>query len=183
MNRLWRFPNRFRFALTLCAASRSVSVHFKHCNRKTIVNFFRKIFPTKNDRDVKKIRPVVARINEIEAGLQKLSDDELRAKTAAWKAELSQIEDNAELARKLDEILPGSLRRGEKRLPPAVRAGNHRARSSAEMGDDPVRRAAHRRLRAAHGAYCGNGHRRRQNARRHAARLSQRAHRARRPSS
>ncbi len=70
------------------------------------MNFFRKIFPTKNDRDVKKIRPVVARINEIETGLQKLSDDELRAKTAAWKAELSQIEDRAELARKLDEILP-----------------------------------------------------------------------------
>ena len=70
------------------------------------MNFFRKIFPTKNDRDVKKILPVVAKINEIEAGLQKLSDDELRAKTAAWKAELSQIEDSAELARKLEEILP-----------------------------------------------------------------------------
>ena len=70
------------------------------------MNFFRKIFPTKNDRDVKKIRPVVAKINELEAGLQQLSDDDLRAKTAAWKAELSQIEDNAELARKLDEILP-----------------------------------------------------------------------------
>ena len=70
------------------------------------MNFFRKIFPTKNDRDVKKIRPVVAKVNEIETGLQKLSDDDLRAKTAAWKAELSQIADKTELARKLDEILP-----------------------------------------------------------------------------
>jgi preprotein translocase subunit SecA len=70
------------------------------------VNLFRKIFPTKNDREVKKIRPVVVQINEIEAGLQKLSDDELRAKTVAWKADLAQIEDKAELARKLDEILP-----------------------------------------------------------------------------
>jgi len=70
------------------------------------VNFFRKIFPTKNDRDVKKIRPVVDQINKIELGLQKLSDDELRAKTAAWKAELAPIEDKTELARKLDEILP-----------------------------------------------------------------------------
>ena len=69
------------------------------------MNFFRKIFPTKNDRDVKKIRPVVARINEIELGLQKLSDDELRAKTAAWKAELAQIEDKDELARKLRGIV------------------------------------------------------------------------------
>ena len=62
------------------------------------MNFFRKIFPSKNDRDVKKIRPVVAQINEIELGLQKLSDDDLRAKTAAWKAELSKIEDKDELA-------------------------------------------------------------------------------------
>jgi preprotein translocase subunit SecA len=55
---------------------------------------------------VKKIRPVVAQINEIELGLQKLSADDLRAKTAAWKAELSQIEDKDELAAKLNEILP-----------------------------------------------------------------------------
>jgi preprotein translocase subunit SecA len=71
-----------------------------------MVKLFRKIFPTKNDREVKKIHPVVAQINELEVGLQKLSDDELRAKTAAWKAELSLIEDNDELARKLEEILP-----------------------------------------------------------------------------
>jgi preprotein translocase subunit SecA len=71
-----------------------------------IVNLFKALFGSKNDRDVKKIRPVVARINEIEVGLQKLSDDDLRAKTAAWKAELSQIEDKDELARKLEEILP-----------------------------------------------------------------------------
>jgi len=70
------------------------------------VNFFRKIFPTKNDRDVKKIQPVVAKINEAEAGQQKLTDDELRAKTAAWKAELSQITDNEQLAARLEEILP-----------------------------------------------------------------------------
>ncbi|MEI8289444.1 MAG: preprotein translocase subunit SecA, partial [Verrucomicrobiota bacterium] len=71
-----------------------------------IVNLFKAIFGSKNDRDVKKIRPVVARINELEAGLQKLTDDELRAKTAAWKQELSRIEDNAELAARLEEILP-----------------------------------------------------------------------------
>ena len=70
------------------------------------MNLFRKIFPTKNDRDIKKIRPVVEQINAIEAGLQKLSDDELRSKTAAWKAELSLIEDATELAGKLEEILP-----------------------------------------------------------------------------
>jgi preprotein translocase subunit SecA len=70
------------------------------------VNFLKWIIPSRNEREVKKLRPVVAQINEIEAGLQKLSDDELRQKTADWKARLSQIHDKTELARALNEILP-----------------------------------------------------------------------------
>src|SRR5207244_8190678 len=49
---------------------------------------------------------LVAKINAFEAELQKVSDDALRQKTAAWKEELSKIEDKAELARRLSEILP-----------------------------------------------------------------------------
>ena len=64
------------------------------------------IFGSRNDREVKRLKPFVSQINEIESGLQKLSDDELRAKTAAWKAELAKIEDKDELAEKLNEILP-----------------------------------------------------------------------------
>src|SRR5277367_1547180 len=71
-----------------------------------IGQLFKAIFGSKNDRDVKKIRPVVDKINEIEATLQPLSAEELRAKTAAWKAELSQITENEELANRLNEILP-----------------------------------------------------------------------------
>jgi len=70
------------------------------------VNFLKWIIPSRNEREVKKLRPVVAQINEIEGGLQKLSDDELRQKTADWKARLSQIQDKTELARVLNEILP-----------------------------------------------------------------------------
>jgi len=71
-----------------------------------MIGFIKRIFGSKNDREVKKFWPVVHRINELETGLQTLSDDELRQKTAAWKAELSQIQDNEELARRLNEILP-----------------------------------------------------------------------------
>jgi len=67
---------------------------------------FKKLIGSRNDREVKKLRPLVTRINEIEAGLQSLSDEDLRKKTAVWKAELSTIEDNAKLAAKLTEILP-----------------------------------------------------------------------------
>jgi preprotein translocase subunit SecA len=71
-----------------------------------MIGLFKKIFSSRNEREVKRLRPMVGQINEIEAGLQKLSDDELRAKTAAWKDELSKIEDKDELARRVNEILP-----------------------------------------------------------------------------
>src|SRR5262245_12420507 len=69
-------------------------------------NWFKQVFGTKNDREVKKLRPMVARINEVEAGLQSLSDDALRQKTADWKTKLAAIEDYAEVQKALDEILP-----------------------------------------------------------------------------
>ena len=70
-----------------------------------MIDFIKKLFD-RNEREVKKLRPGVRGINDIEAGLQKISDDELRDKTAAWKDELSKISDKDELAQKLDEILP-----------------------------------------------------------------------------
>jgi preprotein translocase subunit SecA len=67
----------------------------------------KKVIGSKNDREVKRIRrSIVPKINAIEETLQSLSDDALRQKTADWKAELSQIQDDAELARRLNEILP-----------------------------------------------------------------------------
>jgi preprotein translocase subunit SecA len=71
-----------------------------------MIGLIKKLFGSRNDREVRKLWPRVKQINEIETGLQKLSDDELRAKTAAWKDELSKISDNAVLAQKLNEILP-----------------------------------------------------------------------------
>jgi preprotein translocase subunit SecA len=71
-----------------------------------MIGLIKMIFGSRNDREVKKFWPVVRRINELEAGLRKLSDDELRQKTADWKARLAQIQDRKELAGALDEILP-----------------------------------------------------------------------------
>jgi preprotein translocase subunit SecA len=50
----------------------------------------RKIVGTKNQRDVKKLRPLVARINQLETEYQKLSEDELRAKTQEFKDRLAK---------------------------------------------------------------------------------------------
>jgi preprotein translocase subunit SecA len=56
------------------------------------------IFRTKNDRDLKRMQPLVARINELEASYQALSEEQLKAKTAEFKGRVAGGEP-------LDEIL------------------------------------------------------------------------------
>lgn len=71
-----------------------------------LTKVIKKIFGSKNDREVKKLYPLVERINEFESSCQNLSEDELRQKTAAWKTRFSQILDNDTLAQELEAILP-----------------------------------------------------------------------------
>ncbi len=71
-----------------------------------LATILKKILGSKNDREVRKIRPIVARINEIEAQLQSQPEHVLRDKTAAWKEQLSKIDDLDELKRQLATILP-----------------------------------------------------------------------------
>jgi preprotein translocase subunit SecA len=66
----------------------------------------KKIFGSPSEREVRKMRPTVEAINQLYAGMKDLSDDALRQKTADWKARLSKIEDDVELAAALQEILP-----------------------------------------------------------------------------
>jgi len=49
-----------------------------------------KIFGTKNERDLKRLQPYASAINELEPQIQKLSNDQLRAKTAEFKEKISQ---------------------------------------------------------------------------------------------
>ena len=66
----------------------------------------KKIVGSKNQRELRRMQPIVRRINEIEQGLAGLSDDELRAKTRAWQEELKGIQDLKAVKDRLDEILP-----------------------------------------------------------------------------
>ena len=50
----------------------------------------RKIFGTKNERDLKKLQPYVSAISELEQKIQKFTAEQLRAKTAEYKEKLSQ---------------------------------------------------------------------------------------------
>jgi preprotein translocase subunit SecA len=64
-----------------------------------MLKVLQKIVGSRNDRIVKKHFKVVNRINEFEAGLQELSDEQLQAKTPAFKQRLEDGET-------LDQLLP-----------------------------------------------------------------------------
>ena len=57
------------------------------------------IFGSYSEREVKRIRPIVEKINSLEEEMEKLSDKELTAKTAYFKNELAN-------GKTLDDILP-----------------------------------------------------------------------------
>ncbi len=66
----------------------------------------KKILGSKNQREIRRMQPVVRRCNEIEQELQSLPDEALREKTTMWKAKLSSIESPDRLASELEAILP-----------------------------------------------------------------------------
>ena len=75
-------------------------------------NLLTKIFGSRNDRLLKQYRKVAASINALEPALEKLSDDELRAKTQEFKGRLANGES-------LDKLLPEAfavVREGSKRV-------------------------------------------------------------------
>jgi preprotein translocase subunit SecA len=66
----------------------------------------RKVLGSKNQREVKRIRPLIEKINQLEKEFQALTEDQMRQKTTQWKKDLANIDDPDELARRLHAILP-----------------------------------------------------------------------------
>jgi len=64
-----------------------------------IGNLIKKVVGTKNDREIKRIGPIIDAINALEPEFEKLTDDELRAKTDEFKRRLDQAET-------LDDLIP-----------------------------------------------------------------------------
>ena len=67
-----------------------------------MLSLIKKIVGTKNDREVKRIRPYVSEINELEAEFQKLHDSELRDKTEQFKKRVREETDSLRSA--LEEV-------------------------------------------------------------------------------
>ena len=75
-------------------------------------NFLTKLFPSRNDRLLKQYRKTVTRINAMEPDYEKLSDEQLKAKTQEFKERVAKGES-------LDDILPEAfavVREGSKRI-------------------------------------------------------------------
>ena len=64
-----------------------------------MLDIFKKFFGTKNDRELRRLEPILRRINMLEPQLQALSDDALRARTAEFRERLKKGEP-------LDSLLP-----------------------------------------------------------------------------
>ena len=76
-----------------------------------IATILKKVFGSKADRDLKQIRPILNKVLEAYGPIDKLSNDELRAKTEELKARLRDCEAPfekriAEIKAKLDEDIP-----------------------------------------------------------------------------
>ena len=96
-----------------------------------IDKFLTKVFGSQNQRYLKTLQPIVARINELEASVKQLSDDELRERTAQFKekvaravADATSPEDRKRKERRaLDEILPEAFAVGRVRGGPVPEHG------------------------------------------------------------
>jgi len=53
------------------------------------LDIFRKIFGSRNERQLKRMSRAIARINELEPGIQALSDEQLKARTAEFRQRLA----------------------------------------------------------------------------------------------
>lgn len=63
------------------------------------MSIFRKIFKTYSEKEVKRVKPIVDKINSLEEEISKLTDSELRGKTDYFKEQLKN-------GKTLDDILP-----------------------------------------------------------------------------
>ncbi len=73
---------------------------------KPIGSIITKIFGTKYERDLKRIRPIVDEINSFYETLSSLSDEDLKGKTEEFRSRLAELPDDEARRLALDEILP-----------------------------------------------------------------------------
>jgi len=62
-------------------------------------DLLKKIVGNKNERELRRLQPLLLKVNSLEPSMEKLSDEEMRGKTAEYREKI-------EKGMALDEILP-----------------------------------------------------------------------------
>ena len=101
------------------------------------MSLLEKIFGNYSEKELKKINPIVDKVESYDSAMQALSDEELRAKTDEFKARLANGET-------LDDLLPEAF--------------------AAVREDEAFQGTVNRRSCFAPGTYFGDENRRRKNA-------------------
>ncbi len=100
----------FEFRLRQVDEKRSPTVYFEDLQprrgrriiSRMFFDFLAKIFGSKNERELRKLASVIAKINSLEPEMQVKSDDQLKAQTSLLKNRVEQGES-------LDDILPDAF--------------------------------------------------------------------------
>src|SRR5208283_1512317 len=76
-----------------------------------MLSFLSKIFPSKSDKDIKRILPIVEEINGYSEHLQQLSDDELKGKTQEFRKRIAEatLEIEQEIASAKEQLTATEL--------------------------------------------------------------------------
>lgn len=74
-----------------------------------LTSLLKKVFGSKNDRELKRMGRIVKQINELEPRFEALSDSELKGMTESFRKRLDEGSD-------LDQLLPEAFRRGPRDL-------------------------------------------------------------------
>ena len=82
----------FNFPLLFERADFLIDESFLFLFEREIMSFLTKIFGSRNERILRRLRKQVAKINKMEPAFEALSDDELRAKTEEFRSRLANGE-------------------------------------------------------------------------------------------
>ncbi len=88
-----------------------------------VLNVLGKVFGSKQERDIKKLRPLVAKVNSLAPGVRELTDEQLSGKTREFRERLGKGEE-------LDDLLPEAFA--------VVREATHRVLGEGKMVTDRV---------------------------------------------
>ncbi len=76
-----------------------------------LTEFLKSVFGTKSQRDVKRMRPIVKKINEIELTLQSLTEEQLQGKTDEFKQRLANGETTEDIMCEAFAVVKNACRR------------------------------------------------------------------------